>query len=306
MTAPLLPSILVLMMHSGEPQFRRAAEAVRAQSGVKAELQIFSGLSNVEAHRRLYTAVMQRSSEFDLFVKLDADMILRDDRKLQQMWSVAVSDRDVDHLIFTVSDFFTDQQMVGVHCFSPRVRWADGDEALFVDPSPRVPGKRRIHRAEPSPVADHCPDPSLDQAFQFGIHRALKAFQPGTSKLRASQAHEQWKILTQVWTAFERTRDPRRGAVIAGADLLWRKELSPGPAGYRAFSWYEHGFARTGDPERIFGELAARWRPGIFRVARRIRTLGPSGAVRSFVAALVLKVRRPPPLARAGRVRSRE
>ena len=280
-----MPHVLVLTLHAGEPQLDRCVASIEAQVGVDVVHEVISGLANVDAHRLLYETVERRATDFDLSIKIDADMVLRGEGVLAEIARLFAADPELDHAQFAVHDFYTDRSIMGVHAFSPRVRWATSDERLFVDPAPVIPGRRLLQWSAPAPVADHSPDPSMLQAFRFGIHRGLKAFQPGRKRVRGSQAREQWHVLVDTWDAFVRSGDLRRGLAVYGADLVWQGLLSMEAGGYYAADQEALLAGIPRDPAKLQSQLGPRWRPGPRRTARRLWSLGPTGVARLTAAA---------------------
>lgn len=282
---------LLVTLRSGEAEFDRCVASVRAQTGIEVEHVVFSDLPNVEAHRRCYETIEDRRSEYDIAVKLDADMVLRGTSSLGAMAEVFRDDGDLDHAQFALDDFYTGRLIMGVQSFSPRVRWPTTEEGLFVDPAPVVPGHRRLVWGPPAPVAVHSPDPSPIQAFRFGVHRAQKAFQPGRDRVRGSQARDQWRMLMATWQNFVRTSDVRLGLAAYGADLVWRGEIDISTSGYRSSIVDEAFDAAPQDAESLRRLMASRWDNRIRRTAARCAALGPRGTAR--LAAAVLLDRRP-------------
>ena len=284
------PACLILTLYSGENEYDRCRDSVREQCGVRFEHVVFEHLPNKQAHERLYETVMQRAAEFALCVKLDADTVLVDDGIIRRIVEFFAVRPELDHAQFELVDFLSDGPLWGMHVFSPRVRWQRNDEDLFVDPDPVVPGLRLVVRGE-RPVAHHSPDPSPYQAFHFGVHRALKAFQPGRRAFNHDQARKQWGLLTRVWDHFESGRDPRPGFAVLGADLVWTGQLTSAgsvwddPSLRSAFD--EH--AALGAAE-LHARLGDRWTPGIARSRRWALTVGPRvarGMVASRLSRLV-------------------
>jgi hypothetical protein len=269
------PRCLVLTLFSGENEFGRSQEALRAQSYARWERRIFERLPAKRAHDALYGEIMARRDEFDLFVKLDADMVFTGPDVLGSMVRMFRDDPGLDHAVFELVDFMSDGPLMGLHVFSNRVRWRRSSERLFVDPDPIVPGRRRLVREAPAPVARHAPDPSPYQAFHFGVHRGLKAFQPERDGVDPEQAYKQWGLLKRVWRHFERRRDARLGLAVLGADRIWSGALGPGGEDYddaETRRLFERHVGR--DASDLYADLARRWRPGPRRALRWARTGG--------------------------------
>ena len=94
-------------------------------------------------------------------------------------------------------------------------------DALIVDTTPLVPGKRMRVSRDPAPLVDHMPDPSKAQSFRYGVHRALKAIQPDriSKKLARGQLH--WGILKGIWRRYQAAGDERRLYSLLGADVVF-------------------------------------------------------------------------------------
>jgi hypothetical protein len=220
-------SVLVLTLYSGEAEYGRCREALEDQTYETWEHRVFEHLANTEAHSSLYRTILSESGNYDLFFKLDADMVLADDRVLEDLVRVFSDQPDLDHLVVAVSDWMTDTNIIGAHVFSNRVRWQEHSERLYVDPDPIFPGLKVVVEDPPRDLVLHAGDPSGLQAFHFGAHRALQASQAYRS-LRSCRPHNarvQWQCLEAVWRHFERSGDQRLGLAIVAADLIFQKKL---------------------------------------------------------------------------------
>lgn len=221
------PRILLGTLHVDENERDSCTAALAAQSYTEWTHRIFSGLSNEEAHRRLYRYFMDNREDYQLFIKLDADMVLRSRDALADIVRVFQDSTNLDHAVFLVHDWMSDMQIVGMHVFSNRVSWTHTDEQLFVDPDPERPGEKLVIEGYPSPIAEHSPDPSPFQAFRFGVHRASKILQPFNWWVDVAQAGFQWDLLTRIWETYCKAGDRRRMLALLGAQWL----LSRGAAG---------------------------------------------------------------------------
>lgn len=217
-----MPRALVLTLHSGEQEYERAVASLRRQTFTRFEHRVFENLPNKEAHEALQHAVMESGADFDVFLKLDADMVLRSDDALERIVALFREHPGVDHVRSVVHDWFSDSLIMGLHAWSNRVRWESSDERLFVDTHPVFPGEKLSLWSDPAPFAEHCPDPSPHQAFHFGRHRALKALQSdrGPATFSYGLAIGQWRILRGTWEHFRRSGDPRLGLAMMGADAV--------------------------------------------------------------------------------------
>jgi hypothetical protein len=256
------PRVLVLTLRSDEQEFERSVASLRAQDYTEWDHRVFESLANREAHQALQREIMQRAGEYELFVKLDADMVFNRSSALGELVALFRETPDADHARCVVHDWFSDSMIMGLHVYSSRVRWGANDETLFVDTLPEFPGRQRSLWSAPAPFVDHCPDPSPRQAFFFGIHRALKAIQPdrGPSRFAYGLAAGQWRILRGTWRHFLRSRDPRLALAIMGADAVLRRSIEVDHVKEKQGAFQEHFDACAGlDADALERRLAPSW-----------------------------------------------
>ena len=231
--------VLILTLYGGENELDECVAALQSQTYHNWDHRIFRHLPNVEAHRRLYQTVMEERESYGLFIKLDADMVLKDPTSLERIVAYFAASSDLDHAVFSVSDFMTQEDILGLHVFSPRVSWAKLDEALFVDPDPDIPGRRCDVWEDPAPVALHAPNPGDAQAFHFGVQRALKAFQPGRIAAHLFQSRLQWAVLQRLARHYRRSGDPRLARALLGAELVRRGRIGEQAADYKSAAFLQ-------------------------------------------------------------------
>jgi hypothetical protein len=273
------PQVLVLTLFSGEAEFDQCRSSLEQQQYRRWEQRVIEHLPNTEAHARLYETVMVESGNFGLFLKLDADMVLADNKVLSDLVRVFEERPDLDHLVVAVSDWMTDSHIIGAHLFSPRVRWARHRETLYVDPDPEYPGRKLVVSDPPRDLIVHAGDPSPLQAFHFGAHRALQASQVyrKLSDSRPHNARVQWQYLDRVWNHYVRSGDRRLGLAMVAADMVFRKELPAtaneysDPALLAAF-----GDAEALDDVQIRKRLEPRWGGPAVRRRTWAKALGPA------------------------------
>jgi hypothetical protein len=213
--------ILVGTLYSAENEFEHSKRSLQRQTHTDWEQVVFKHLPNKEAHDRLYRTFMERADDFDLFLKLDADMVFRSERSLQTLVELFESYSELDHALLAVRDWASDSLIMGLHAYSSRAVWTTSGEELFVDHSPSVPGKRLSTKGPPAPLVDHSPDPSPFQAFRFGVHRALKVVQRDRSTLSLFRSRMQWNLLNHVRRRFSETGHRRLCLIVAGAEEVF-------------------------------------------------------------------------------------
>lgn len=193
-------------MSCGEGDFAACCKAIAEQKDVEIEHLIIENLPEKEAHNKLWASWRDRQSTFDLFVKVDADTVLKNETILSQVATIMKNDPRVTGIQAPLHDFFTDGFINGLNCFSPKVTFRDSADDLFCDRQVDVDhdivmGSTQVP-ASLQPAGLHCHSSSEIQAFHFGVHRALKGQQHIIERVR------------QAWT---RDKDKLRGLVILGA-----------------------------------------------------------------------------------------
>ena len=275
--------LLILTLESGEAALPVLTRQLADQTFTNFEHEIISGLPNQAAHNRLYRTIMSRAGEFDLFMKLDADMTLRGLTALNDAVSATAAHREVQHFAFPVWDCFTETETLGVHLFRSGVSWGEVTDDLFVDPDPPK-ATQLLWEGPPAPFVNHGEVVSEFECFAFGVHKFLKAAQRGRSAdERQRKAHKFMRHMlncARIRSLYRETKAPRHGLAMAG--VMWAME-HPAIASLSDKQALERVFEAE-----IRGQEAL-WRRRVERLARSlvawrlalIRTLGPRRAFAS-------------------------
>ncbi|MDX0469438.1 glycosyltransferase [Sinorhizobium medicae] len=274
------PDVSVLTLHSGENEFAQSKQSLENQNYKRWTHKVFSGLGNVESHQALYNEIMDNSGRYHIFLKLDADMVFADETVLEEIVKRFNSDPELDHFVVACDDWMTGKQIIGVHAFSNRVSWNISAEGLFVDPSPKRPGKRVIVERTDRAYFYHSPDPSPFQAFHFGAHRALKLCQRNRpyEEKRADAMNAQWDVFFNVWNRFMETGDERLGLALVACHLVVSGDLGEGVHDYKdpqlldAFKQHEHSTAAE-----MMSLLEPFWKTRSSRQTYFAQAVGPDG-----------------------------
>jgi hypothetical protein len=182
---------LVGVMHCIENEFEECKIRILSQVGCEIEVFVISNLPNKEAHAQLYRRFEGSKDKFEYFVKVDADMVISSDRFFQHISRCFSFWPEVTHLEFPVFDHFTKRNIYGLHAWRRSHQWQVRDnEEFFADRANGKETKVRFGLETPA-VADHCPAPSLFQAYHYGVHKAVKVTQLGR-KLDMVQAQSHW------------------------------------------------------------------------------------------------------------------
>lgn len=168
--------VLVGVLHSGESEYPLCVNSARQQTGVDVNIFTISGKENKNAHDALYDEFMRNAAGYDFFFKLDADMSIRTPTGLKTLVEHA-AEHNAAHLMSYVLDCPSGLLIPGVQLFRSDSRWEGSDDNLNVDYPPRIFGKSLLLTR--NAYVDHMTDPHDYQLFRYGIHKALKAIQPG-------------------------------------------------------------------------------------------------------------------------------
>ena len=186
--------ILVGTLYAGENEFNECVESITRQKNVTFEHVIFKNLGNKEASDTLFKTFMERSNEFGLFIKVDADTVLLDDQLFSKISQKFRENDWLDLLEIRLHDFFSNQLIWGLNSYRSTVRWKPAQENLFIDDFPPVPKNRRIGSWENvEPAGIHCKNPLPLQAFHYGVHKGLKFLQPGRGEKLIYKSHPNWE-----------------------------------------------------------------------------------------------------------------
>lgn len=171
------PRTLVITLFSGEQELGLLKDSLISQTYKNWSHEIISFLPEVEAHRKLREQIETRKDEFDLFIKLDADMVFNSDDSLRKIVDFFVKEPRLDHLVTPVFDIPSSSNIYGAHFYRSGVYFPYGGDGLFTDPNPRINGIRYIEPINTKAYINHMQDPSDKQAFLLGVHRILKVVQ---------------------------------------------------------------------------------------------------------------------------------
>ncbi len=279
------PQILICTLSSGENEFAECKDSLKRQTYKNWKHRIFSHLPNKEAHDRLYREFMAQRHQYDLFLKLDADMVFISQDALAKVVNLFLDEPELDHAEIALHDWFSDSLIMGLHAFSNRARWVPDSETLFVDRDPVIPGIKRQYWQNPAPIVSHCPNPADFQSFHFGVHRAFKSIQSNRKDLDWYQSRYQWRLLRNVWYNFLARSDRRLGFACLGADRVFKGEIKSAHYDYTN-SELRKTFEKYADisSQDIQRRLSKRWNRSFFlqRVGAKKLAKHPFGYVASL------------------------
>lgn len=224
--------IYVGTLYTIENEFDECVASIARQSYRNFQHFVFRNLPNKEAHDALYGAFMQRASEFDLLIKVDADMVIEDKNLFARIVNKFHTLDSLKDLEIAVYDFFSDQLIWGMHAYRNTIRWPQTDEVLFVDACPVRPSENIHDDSELAPAAIHSKNPGRFQSFHYGVHKAIKVMQPDRRLKKPNYTVYHWDIIQKTWNHFIRIEDVRLGLAVLGAELAFYKKLQPAHLDY--------------------------------------------------------------------------
>lgn len=251
--------ILVGILHCIENEFPDCLAALRRQTHRSYDYFVLENLPNKEAHDTLYRRFMDSACSYDLFVKLDADMVLCREDLLARAADRFKANPQLDVLCIGVHDFFTDQMIDSLNVFRNTVRWRTDAEKIFPDRNQQAAGQVIYDHEDLAPAADHCPDPSPFQAFHFGVHKAVKVMQIGVHNKRRQASREHWGNLERLRANYAARRDVRLGLALVGAEMAFHEKWDAGVLDYGSpilKSYFDKVAAAT--PAQVDRALRAR------------------------------------------------
>lgn len=194
--------ILVGILYSGENEFEQCIASINRQKRVDFDIYRVSGKKNAEAHDELYGYFMEHSGNYDILVKVDADMVICVDNLFEMIHDEFCRNKLLDRLFVPVFDHFVLDNLGGVNAYRNTVTWEKNAGLFFTDMVHRKQSIRETVKWEvPSdkPLIDHCPDPGTFQSFHFGFHRTMKAFQPGSRLWQTRIQKIHWNSIRRMY-----------------------------------------------------------------------------------------------------------
>lgn len=217
------PRILVVTLHTIENEFAECVAAIERQTYTEFEHLIISNKPSTEAHEELYSTFRDRSDEFDLLIKVDADMVIEDVDLLRSI--VQTFDRHPGLQLFTmyIYDFFSQRMVSGLHTFHKTAKWPKMDPA-YPDNHDVQPRHMLIDKRHLGQKVIHCKNPSMLQALHWGIHRGVKLRQC-IQREEYEQMYGFGVAIEDAWKHFKQINDRRLGLAALGAEMALQRRF---------------------------------------------------------------------------------
>jgi len=217
--------ILVGILRTIENEFDECVASLQRQSHGYAEHFVLENLPKESACDTLYRKFMRRSDEFDLFVKLDADMVMERHDFLDRVEQAFAARPWMKLLSLPVQDFFTNQPIFGINIFRSGVEFPLNHDGLFTDQNPVSPEESVFGMDGFDGMVSRCKDPLPFQAFHYGLHRGLKA-RCGDLAGRWGRVAFHMRFHEALWRNFTSKMDSRLGLACLGGEMALRGDFA--------------------------------------------------------------------------------
>lgn len=215
--------ILVGTLYSGENELEECIASINSQTYTNFQQYIFRNLPDKVAHQKLFRFYSEKKDEFDLLIKVDADMVLCDNSFFSRVVEKFRTTEKLNILIIPVYDFFSDQNIMGMGVYRNTIGWLDNARSDLFTEIPLGNEFEKQISYDLAPAAIHCKNPSPLQAFHYGLHRGLKVIQFTEKNKDITSSKSMFMTLEKTWRNFEKTLDIRLGYAILGAELSYLK-----------------------------------------------------------------------------------
>lgn len=207
--------ILVGTLFCGENEYADCLASIKKQTFQNYDHLVIENLPELEAHYKLYQTFIDRSEDYQILIKVDADTVLLSEYLFENIAEKMQKNQWLEVMNIGVSDFFTGEMIpAGIQIYRNTVRWNFEKDTVFPDVPLLDPDRYLYDKTELAPAATHCQNPSPAQAFHYGVHRGLKSVQRIHSTTH-------WRMLQKVWENFLACRDTRLGLAVLGAELVY-------------------------------------------------------------------------------------
>jgi len=209
--------VLVGTLVTIEKEFEACVESIARQTYRNYHHVVFRDLESLAAQRMLYGTFMERAAEFDLLMRVDADMVIENPQFFAWIVEQMTRRPSIEMLSIDIHDYFTDRLITGLHTYRSTVTFSVDDP---IQPDRVVVAKQhqQIERSAIGFGVRHCTDPSPLQALHYGIHRGVKLRE---WMRRGDTSHASWyaSVIRQTWRNYVRRRERRVGLAVLGAEL---------------------------------------------------------------------------------------
>lgn len=217
--------ILIGILYTFENEYEECIKSIKKQKDSVFDFIVIKNLPNKKAHDKLYTTFMENKDNYDLYIKIDADMILISDFFLKRISKFFHDNPCINHYTIPVHDFFTNREVYGLHIYRNNVKWVLNSDQIFVDRTD-TNTEEFFDDGRFSPVALHAPNPSLFQAFHFGLHKAVKFTQYGSASFFIEPSVEHWQNISYLLKNYKNKKKLTLQYALAGCYFAMRYKMA--------------------------------------------------------------------------------
>lgn len=213
--------ILVGILFSNEPQFNNCIDSIKNQIyPFHFEYFIISGLPKINAHDELYKQFTSNCHNFDIFIKLDADMVIKRNDFFDYVYHLFLNNKNVDWIRILVYDYFLQSNISGLNIYSNNVKWIKNHDNFFTDRTLDMSSVKKHIGIDPKiNWISHCENPTMYQAFNFGLHRSIKIFQ--YSKENKVNFNIHWTTLRKIFFNYLNNINNKQQNLIILATIVY-------------------------------------------------------------------------------------
>ena len=168
------------ILKTDEPQYGELLKGLNNQIQDDDEVFVVENKPKNIAHDVLYSTFMSKAESFDLFIKLDADMVLNKNDFMIMVKSRFEKNQKLDWLHIYIWDDIIQEYISGLNIYRSTVKWdKNNTDNTFTDRKHRCDSisQKLVVKNPDNKWVIHCKSPSLYQLINFSTHRAIKAFQ---------------------------------------------------------------------------------------------------------------------------------
>ena len=209
--------VLVITLRTFENEFEECVASINRQTYPNFSHLVLEDLPSTEANRVLYQTFIDRADEFELLMRVDADMVLENENLLASIVDTMAKREFIDLFTMNIHDFFTNCLIPGLHVYRNTVQFPVDDP---FEPERPIVSKANtiVDRSKRGFEVRHCKNPSSLQALHYGIHRGVKLREWMRRKnIRRSRWYA-WTIW-RTWRNFLTRRDKRLAFAVIGGEL---------------------------------------------------------------------------------------
>jgi|694.fasta_scaffold127009_3 hypothetical protein len=218
--------ILIGILHSNEPQFKDCVDSVKLQKyDYQFDYFVISNKTKNEAHDLLYKNFMSNSNQYDLFLKLDADMIIKKKDFFKYISNLFILDDKLDWVRLLLYDHFLKENISGLNIYRSSVKWNTNKANYFTDRILDVRTVRKDLGIDPDKQwLTHCENASLYQHFNFGFHRAIKLFQFDSKVRLYSYMH--WNVFIKIYRLYSVNKDLNSLLILSTLIYVYKYKIT--------------------------------------------------------------------------------